>query len=288
MKLVTFTHQNETSIGAVLGQDADQFVLDFKEVAGLPTDMTQLLRGGESALATAKLAVSNPIGLSLIPLADVTLLPPIPNPSKIICVGHNYREHMRVTSDAADYPVCFAKFPNVLVGHRQAIVYPRFAVHLDYEAEMAVVIGKRAKHVDLKDALDVVAGYTIFNDVTARDYQPRASQWSLRKSFDTFGPLGPALVTRDEIHDPNNLDLKLSVNGVQRQHSNTRYMIFSVDQLIAYLTRSMTLEPGDVIATGTPSGTGASLKPAVFMKIGDEVSIQIEKIGELVNPIVGG
>ena len=287
MRLVTLSYQNEIFIGALVKQGTNQFVYNFKHVPSLPTTMVEFLRGGESLFAIARHAITYSDNRALIPLADVVLLPPILNPSKIICVGHNYQEHMRVTTDAITYPVFFGKFPNVLIGHRQAIVYPRIgAVKLDYEAELAVVIGNRAKNVDVRDALDVVAGYTIFNDVTARNYQPRASQWSIRKSFDTFGPMGPALVTRDEIIDPNKLEIKLCVNGIQRQHSNTDHMIFSVDQLIAYLTLSMTLEPGDVIATGTPSGTGASLKPPVFLRPGDEVSIQIDKIGELVNPIV--
>ena len=149
-----------------------------------------------------------------------------------------------------------------------------------------MVIGKRARGVDENRALEVVAGYTIFNDVTARDYQPRASQWTVRKSFDTFGPMGPALVSADEVPDPRGLSLALDLNGVERQRSSTSNMIFSVPFLIAYLTRTMTLEPGDVIATGTPSGTGAMQCPPAFMKPGDVVRIRIDRLGELANPVV--
>jgi len=246
----------------------------------------QLLRGGESAWTLAQRATAMLDESALLAEEDVTLMAPLPNPGKIICVGHNYSDHVSDASNPEEYPTCFGKFCNTIIGHQQPIVYPRFAIQLDYEAELAVVVGKCAKGVDTEHALEAVAGYTIFNDVTARDYQPRASQWSIRKSFDTFGPMGPALVTTDEISDPGNLDLMLTLNGVERQHSNTRDMIFSIPFLIAYLTRTMTLEPGDVIATGTPSGTGASLKPSAFMQPGDEVRIRIEGIGELANPIV--
>ena len=231
-------------------------------------------------------AAERPDDRALVPLDDVTLLAPVPRPGKLICVGHNYHDHAVAAGDDEEYPTFFAKFANTVIGHGQPIVYPPMPVHLDYEAELAVVIGRRARGVDESRALEVVAGYTIFNDVTARDYQPRASQWTIRKSFDTFGPMGPALVSADEVPDPGSLDLALDLNGVERQHSNTANMIFSVPFLIAYLTRTMTLEPGDVIATGTPSGTGAMQQPPAFMKPGDVVRIRIDRLGELVNPVV--
>ena len=283
MKLVTFTQRGETRIGAL---SARNFVLDFRRAApDFPSDMMQFLHASTSARALAQQIIAQADAHALIALDDVTLNAPLPNPGKLICVGHNYADHASLASNAEEYPTCFGKSNNAIIGHRQPIVYPNFAIQLDYEAELAVVMGRRAKNVDAATALDYVAGYTIFNDVTARDYQPHASQWLLRKSFDTFGPMGPALVTADEIPDPGNLDLRLTLNGVERQRSNTCHLIFSVPLLIEYLTRTMTLEPGDVIATGTPSGTGASLKPPVFMQPGDEVRIYIEKIGELINPI---
>ncbi len=285
MKLVTFASRKDIHIGAIISQGAASHILDLNRAQpDLPTDMTQLLAAGEAALASAKRALARPDAHALVPQADVTLLAPVPRPGKIVCVGHNYVDH--AGTKAEEYPTFFAKFTNVLIGHNQPIRYPRFPIHLDWEAELAVVIGKRAKDVAEAHALDVVAGYTIFNDVTARDYQPNSSQWTMRKSFDTFGPMGPALVTPDEIPDPGNLDLALTLNGVEMQGSNTRNLIFSIPFLISYLTRSMTLEPGDVISTGTPSGSGNSRNPPIFMNPGDTVCIRIEKIGELANPIV--
>jgi acylpyruvate hydrolase len=158
---------------------------------------------------------------------------------------------------------------------------------VDYEGELAVVIGKRARYISLEQAFEVIAGYTIFNDVSARDYQKRQSQWTIGKTFDTFGPLGPALVTRDEVDDVGDLELTLWVNGEERQHANTRDLIFSVPFLVSYLSQVLTLEPGDVIATGTPSGTGASQTPPTFLKAGDMVKIAISKLGVLENVLVG-
>ena len=286
MKLVTFVYRGETRLGALLSERSRNFVLDFRRAQpDLPTEMLQLLRAGKSAWALAQRATALPDESARLAEEDVTLMAPLPNPGKIICVGHNYPDHGG-SSSSEEYPTFFGKFSNTVIGHHQPIVYPRFPIHLDYEAELAVVIGKRARNIDPACALDFIAGYTIFNDVTARDYQPHSSQWSIRKSFDTFGPMGPALVTADEIPEPGNLDLSLMLNGEERQHSNTRDMIFPIPFLMAYLARTMTLEPGDVIATGTPSGTGASRQPPVFMQPGDEVRIRIEGIGELANPIV--
>lgn len=285
MRLVTFIHQNETHIGALLSRERRELVLDFNRAdPSLTTDMTQFLSGGDARLYRAKEMVAISDARFLLPLSDVTLHAPVPRPGKIICIGHNYHDHTGATRPT--YPDIFAKFSNVIVGTHQPIVIPRASQIVDYEAELAVVIGKSARHVQPMAALDVVAGYTIFNDVTARDYQKRQSQWSIGKSFDTFGPMGPALVTCDEIGDPGNLDLALWVNGEPRQDSNTRDLIFTVPFLIAYLSEVMTLEPGDLIATGTPRGTGASLKSPIFLKAGDTVRIEIEKIGELINPVV--
>jgi acylpyruvate hydrolase len=286
MRLVTFAHAGKTGIGALITRGVRDFVLDLRRAApGLPADMLQFLSAGEPALALARRAIADPEEGALLALEEVILLAPVPRPGKIICVGHNYYDHAVDASNPEEYPTFFAKFVNTIIGHQQPIIYPRSPVHLDYEAELAVVIGKRAKHIEEDRALEAVAGYTIFNDVTARDYQPRSSQWTIRKSFDTFGPMGPALVTADEVPDPGNLHLSLDLNGALRQDSNTSSLIFSIPFLIAYLTRTMTLEPGDVIATGTPSGTGAMQKPPAFMKPGDVVRIRVERIGELANPI---
>jgi acylpyruvate hydrolase len=287
MKLVTFAHGGQTGIGALITKGTRGYVLDFRRAEpALPGDMLQFLCAGEPAWRLAQRATANPDERALVAVEGVTLLAPVPRPGKIICVGHNYYDHAVDASNPEEYPTFFAKFANTVIGQLQPIVYPRLPVQLDYEAELAVVIGKRARNIDQNRAIEVVAGYTIFNDVTARDYQPRSSQWMIRKSFDTFGPMGPALVTTDEVPDPGNINLTLDLNGVQRQSANTSNLIFPIPFLIAYLTRTMTLEPGDVIATGTPSGTGAMQKPPAFMKPGDVVRICIESVGELVNPVV--
>lgn len=285
MKLVTFVHHNETRLGALIAHGAQEFVLDLNRAQpDLPTDMLRFLQAGDAALTTAQRVIAHADAHALIPLAQVTLLAPVPRPGKIICVGHNYYGHAGTTPPA--FPDIFAKFNNVVIAPYQPIVLPRASEKVDYEGELAVIIGKRARYIEQARAFDVIAGYTIFNDVTARDFQSRASQWTLGKSFDTFGPMGPALVTKDEIPDPGALDLSLTLNGQEMQRANTRQLIFSILFLIEYITQVMTLEPGDVISTGTPSGTGASRQPPVFMKPGDEVRVRIEKIGELVNPVV--
>lgn len=285
MKLVTFAYQAETHIGALISKEGSDFVFDFNRARpGLPTDMTRFLNADDATWVWMKNALASADERNTISLSDVILCAPVPRPGKIICIGHNYHDHAGATPPA--YPDIFAKFANVLIGPNQPIVIPRETQAVDYEAELAVVIGKRVRRIVQADALDAMAGYTIFNDVTARDYQKRQSQWTIGKSFDSFGPLGPALVTGDEIGDPGNLDLTLWVNGEQRQRANTRDLIFSVPFLIAYLSQVITLEPGDIISTGTPSGTGASCKPPVFLQTGDEVRIRIEKIGELTNPVV--
>ncbi len=287
MKLVTFLRRGRTHIGALVGRDKGTTVFDLNQAQpDLPSDMTAFLELGDSAWTLAKNTLAAMDEHCCVPESEVTFLAPVPRPDKIICLGHNYYEHAGSASTMPEYPTFFAKYSNVLVGPNQPIVHPRAAIQMDYEAELAVVIGRRARYVAQERALEHVAGYTIFNDVTARDYVKRSSQWTLGKSFDTFGPMGPALVTADEISDPGHLDLALWLNGQEMQHSNTSNLIFSIPFLIAYLTQVMTLAPGDVIATGTPSGTGAKHEPPIFMKPGDQVRVRIEKIGELVNCVV--
>ena len=284
MKLVTWTHRGETHIGALVSKNGGDSVCAFNHrLPGLPDEMMTFLQAGDAAMASAKSVVAASSEDELVPLTETKLLAPVPRPGKIICVGHNYHDHAGDTPPA--FPDIFGKFANVVVGPHEPIILTRASDQIDYEGELAVVIGRRAKYVSEANALDVVAGYTIFNDVTARDYQKRSSQWTLGKSFDTFGPMGPALVTTDEVGNPSNLELTLWVNGEQRQHTNTRDLIFSIPFLISYLSQAITLEPGDIISTGTPSGTGASHKPPVFLKQGDRVRVAIEKIGELVNPV---
>jgi acylpyruvate hydrolase len=284
MKLVTWTHRGDAHIGALVSKNGSDSVCALNRLLpGLPDEMVTFLQAGDAAMASAKRTVATAREDELVPLSETQLLAPVLRPGKIICVGHNYHDHAGDTPPA--FPDIFGKFANVIIGPHEPIILTRASDQIDYEGELGVVIGRRAKYVSEANALDVVAGYTIFNDVTARDYQKRSSQWTLGKSFDTFGPMGPALVTTDEIGNPSNLELTLWVNGEQRQHTNTRNLIFSVPFLISYLSQAITLEPGDIISTGTPSGTGASRKPPVFLKQGDQVRVAIEKIGELVNPV---
>jgi 2-keto-4-pentenoate hydratase/2-oxohepta-3-ene-1,7-dioic acid hydratase in catechol pathway len=219
-------------------------------------------------------------------LLDVTLRAPIPRPGKIICIGLNYRDHAAESNQPIpDYPAVFSKYANSVIGPGEPIVIPRVTEAVDYEGELAFVIGRRARFVSEQDALDAVAGYMAFNDVSARDFQMRTSQWTIGKTFDTFAPMGPALVTADEIADPHDLDIRVTVSGEVLQSSNTRHLIFSIQELVAYLSQVMTLEPGDVIATGTPSGVGFARTPPRFLRPGDVVEVEIKGLGTLVNPV---
>jgi len=210
----------------------------------------------------------------------------ITRPGKIVCVGLNYHDHAEEGGqDLPKAPLLFAKWPNTLIGDGEPIVLPQDSTQVDYEAELGVVIGTTAKHVSERDALDVVAGYICVNDVSARDMQFGDGQWTRGKSPDTFCPVGPRLVPRDEIGDPQALAIRCVVNGETLQDSSTSQMIFSVAEIIAYVTRVITLEPGDLIATGTPAGVGVFRDPQVLLQDGDEVSVEIEGLGTLTNPV---
>jgi len=210
----------------------------------------------------------------------------ISRPGKIVCVGLNYLDHAQETGqEVPKAPLLFAKWPNTLIGDGEPIVLPPDSTQVDYEAELGVVIGTTAKHVSERDALDVVAGYICVNDVSARDMQFGDGQWTRGKSPDTFCPVGPRLVPRDEIGDPQALAIRCVVNGETLQDSSTSQMIFSVAEIIAYVTRVITLEPGDLIATGTPAGVGVFRDPQVLLQDGDEVSVEIEGLGTLTNPV---
>lgn len=207
-------------------------------------------------------------------------------PSNVICVGLNYRAHaMETNLPIPEQPVLFAKWTGAIIGPGESIVLPKDSSKVDYEAELAVVIGQKCKNVAAEQALDYVAGYTCMNDVSARDFQRMDGQWSRAKSQDTFGPFGPYLVTGEEIPDPQTLGIRCSVNGRLLQSSNTGDMIFSVRELIAYLSRGMTLLPGDVISTGTPQGVGFARNPPIFLQPGDQVDVEIDGIGRLTNPV---
>ena len=218
---------------------------------------------------------------------QVSLLAPVLRPGKVICLGLNYRLHAEESGmEIPKYPILFHKVATSLIGHEQEIVLPRVAEKVDYECELAIVIGKRGKYITENDALSYVAGYTCANDVSARDLQFRTNQWTTGKMLDAFCPIGPALVTSDEVSDPNNLAIKTILNGEVMQDANTNDMIFNVPFTISYISELVTLEPGDIILTGTPSGIGATRTPPVLLKPGDKVSIEIEKLGTLTNPVV--
>ncbi|PWU09453.1 MAG: 5-oxopent-3-ene-1,2,5-tricarboxylate decarboxylase, partial [Terriglobia bacterium] len=219
--------------------------------------------------------------------SHVRLLAPIPRPPKIIGIGLNYRDHAEEQkAEIPPVPAVFAKFPTSVIGHGQNIVLPKNSTKPDYEAEFAVVIGKGGRHIPEERWRQHVFGYTIVNDVSARDFQRATSQWTMGKTFDTFCPMGPAIVTADEIEDPHSLDISMTLSGEVMQSSNTRNLIFGVPQLIAYLSSVFTLEPGDVIATGTPGGVGFVRRPPRWLKPGDECRVRVQGIGELVNPVV--
>ena len=254
-----------------------------RRVFGLDSEQLRMLEDAASALLSRGADATS----GVFALEDVVLGPPVPDPEKIICLGLNYKEHAEEASlEAPPAPMLFAKFRNSLVGQGSPIVLLRASEKVDYEGELAVVIGKRCKEVAEGDALEYVAGYMPFNDVSARDLQLQTSQWMAGKAIDTFGPSGPALVTADEIEDVQALDLRTRVNGETVQQTNTSMMIFSVRETIAFISKLMTLEPGDIIATGTPSGVGFKRNPPLLLGEGDIVEVEIEGLGVLHNPVV--
>ncbi len=283
MRLVTLRHDDREQIGVQL----ESHILDLSRVsAEIPTYMKAFLSVGESALAQTHEALASVRESWLLAESDVTLLAPIPRPDKIICIGHNYQGHIGIgKTELPEYPNLFSKTVNTITGHNQPIIIPPASTQVDFEAELMAVIGKRAYRVTEEAAKSCIAGYTIFNDVSARDYQKRTSQWMLGKSFDTFGPMGQALITPDEVPDPYTLDLELTVNGVPQQRVNTKDMIFSIPYLISYISQVITLEVGDVIATGTPSKLPEAAEKKRFLQSGDVVEITVEKLGVLRNTV---
>ncbi|HSK87631.1 MAG TPA: fumarylacetoacetate hydrolase family protein [Anaerolineales bacterium] len=232
------------------------------------------------------LANSSPSSVNAFLMKDVRLGPPIPDPDKIICLGLNYRSHAEESGFAIPtVPIFFAKYRNTLNGPTSPIILPDMSKEIDYEAELAVVIGKPCKDITAAQAFEHVAGYMAFNDVSARDLQMRTGQWLSGKTLDTFAPCGPALVIA-EINDPQNLNISTRLNQQTLQQSNTCNMIFSVAETIAYISQLMTLEPGDIIATGTPEGVGFKRNPPIFLQDGDVVEVEVEGIGTLRNPVV--
>jgi 2-keto-4-pentenoate hydratase/2-oxohepta-3-ene-1,7-dioic acid hydratase in catechol pathway len=250
-------------------------------------NVLSLIHGGADAIDRVMRWSENPPGGALMNLADATLLSPIPRPPKIVCIGLNYRDHAEESKLAIpEVPTVFAKFSTAVTGHKHPIVLPKNSTKPDYEAEFAVVIGKGGRHIAEENWREHIFGYTILNDVSARDYQMATSQWMIGKTFDTFAPIGPWIVTADEIEDPHKLRISLTLNGETMQDSNTSNLIFKIPQLIAHLSSVFTLESGDIIATGTPAGVGFARKPPRWLRAGDEVTIAIQGVGELTNPVV--
>jgi 2-keto-4-pentenoate hydratase/2-oxohepta-3-ene-1,7-dioic acid hydratase in catechol pathway len=256
----------------------------------LPDSVRQLLEAGPDALRAAAKAAAHLKAVKQ-PAASVQYLAPVPDPHKIVCLGLNYRDHAAESgAPIPKDPVLFSKYATALIGHGQAIVLPPVSQEVDYEAELVIVVGKGGRNLKAESAMSHVAGYTIGHDVSARDWQLKKDQkqWMVGKTFDTFAPTGPTLVTTDEVPDPHNLPIRLRLNGKTMQDSNTKQMIFSVGEVLAYLSQVFTLEPGDLIFTGTPPGVGFARKPPVFLKAGDVVEVDIEGLGVLRNPVVAG
>lgn len=280
MKLVSFGPAGREKPGVVAGGS----VIDLCAVdPSLPATIRAILTAGATGRVEKILAdVSTLPAPVLHDLGGVRLGPPVTEPSKIICLGLNYRDHAREQNkDVPESPLLFSKGPNALIGHGDCVPYPRCVEKLDYEIEMAFVIGKKAKHVRVEDAMEYVAGYGVFMDISARDLQRSEKQWFRGKSFDGSGPFGPWLVTADEVPDPHDLDISIDVNGETLQSSNTGEMFFKVDYLVHHISQTMTLEPGDVVATGTPSGVGVFRNPPRFLSRGDRLTGTIESLGTL-------
>lgn len=273
--------------------DASAYLLSRAEVASGQADLSvrALLQQGQQALkevfAWAKPQFEARSGL--LSLDALELGPPVPDPDKIICLGVNYREHAaEAQQELPAVPMFFAKFRNSLIGPTSPILLPRASTQVDYEGELAVIIGQRCKEVAEQEALQYVAGYTIMNDVSARDVQMQTSQWTAGKAVDTFAPMGPGIVLASSIPNPQTLTLTTRVNEQVVQHDTTANMVFSVASTIAFLSSLMTLEPGDIIATGTPSGVGFKRTPPLFLHDGDVVEVEIERIGRIRNPVIRG
>jgi 2-keto-4-pentenoate hydratase/2-oxohepta-3-ene-1,7-dioic acid hydratase in catechol pathway len=251
----------------------------------LPPTVVGILEGGADALAAVDAARRSGAGRS--PLAGARLAAPVPRPPKFCAIGLNYADHIAETnSKTPEYPTVFVKLPTCVAGPHDDIVRPKVSKELDYEGELGFVVGTRCRHVPAERAHEVIAGYTVINDVSVRDYQRRTSQFTLGKSFDTHGVIGPWIVTADEVGDPHDLEITTWVNGEVRQHSNTKHLIFDCYALVAALSEVYTLEPGDVVATGTSSGVAAAMKPPRWLVAGDVVRIEIQGIGAIENRVV--
>ncbi len=309
MKLVTYLLGGDVRLGSLDGEaviDLNRAYAAMQRSQGhpaarasadavVPADVIEFLALGDASSQAARAAIAFAKGLapdearrSLLatPTEDLELLPPVPKPPKIICIARNYAEHAREAGlQISEVPIVFARFTDTLVAPGGAIIRPTVSEQLDWEGELAVIIGKRGRHIAREAAMDHIAGYSIFNDVTVRDYQFRVTQYTSGKNFAASGPFGPHLVLKDEIADPLNLDITTEVNGVVKQTGNTSDMIYDLPTILGHISEWIALEPGDVIATGTPAGVGFKREPPEFLRPGDEVSVTISGLGTLTNTV---
>jgi len=283
MRIAAFQSNGRPAIGLRLDQEIVNLTAE-----GLPATLDELLRAGPEGLTAAKRAGAS--ARSRLPLADIDWLPPVQMPSKAIAVGLNYVDHAAEGNfEPPKYPVLFHRFPSSWVGHGQPLVRPHVSTQFDYEGELVVVIGKAGRYIDKGRALDHVAGYSLFNDGSIRDYQFKSAQWMMGKNFDRSGAFGPEFVTADELPSgATGLKLQTRLNGQVLQEANTRDMIFDVATLVSVCSEPFALQPGDIIIAGTPAGVGFARKPPIFMKAGDVCEVEIEGVGLLSNPVVDG
>jgi len=280
MRFVTFEHQGSAQPGVIAGAN----IVGLKG-AGFPTLLAVMEGGAQAQTRIAAYLGGRP--QDVVPLEKARLLAPLPRPPKIICVGLNYRDHaIESKMEIPKVPTIFSKYSTAVVGPGEPIVLPKLSSKPDYEAEFAFVVGKGGRHIPAGRWQEHVFGYTNFHDVSARDYQMATTQWMMGKTFDTFAPMGPAIVTSDEIPDPHALDIQMIINGEVLQSSNTSNLIFRIPALVEYLSGVFTLEAGDVVATGTPAGVGFSRQPPRWLRPGDEALVRISGLGELRNPVV--
>ncbi len=295
MKLIQFQHGHDKKVGIVKEQDVypistiiERYNDVHSEKLHLQDDMRSIIENKQSFNEVKNWFDKNfdQVGSEKKDINELNLLAPLTNPGKVVCVGNNYMDHcIEQNVEPPKKPMIFSKWPSCIIAEGESIELPDDSEQVDYEAELVVVIGEGGKDISEEQALDHVFGYTIMNDVSARDVQFEDVQWVRGKSYDTFAPLGPVIVTKDEIDDPHHLDIKLEVNGQVLQDSNTKHLIFKIPYIISYLSQGFKFEPGDIIATGTPHGVGVFRDPQVFLKPGDDCKIEIESIGVLENPV---
>ncbi|KAG7480772.1 hypothetical protein MATL_G00059840 [Megalops atlanticus] len=289
MRLVQFCRRDqEGDVRVGVELEMGQGVVDLKDFdSSLPHTMKEFLETGERGMDCAHRALSS--GQCVVPLPEVRLLPPVTDPEKVVCVGMNYRDHcLEQNAPIPEEPIIFSKFASAITGPFDDIKLPAESKEVDWEVELAFVIGRKGKHIKEEEALSYVAGFTVANDVSARDWQMRRNgkQWLLGKTFDSFCPLGPALVTTAALKDPHNLGIRCRVNGSTVQDSSTNQMIFKTEKLVAWVSQFVTLRPGDVFLTGTPPGVGVFRKPPVFLKRGVVVECEIDEIGVIRNTVI--